>query len=266
MAKDKKALTLKNLNKSNVWDMQENDVFRILDMADKDIDLKDNIHSYLETIRSAFEIEEIKIDNPIVIKKYEDRGFSVGLARISRNQKTKVGIKKRQITRITDITTDNIQHIATTKLLEVIDKNFGGGWDSLKEETKNIITRAFDISTTTLPIDRLHNPGGMYDTKVNDGYEVLEIKKGTWVEAIFAKKKPQIEVPATKKNNNLLELDDKQDGETSENNENFTEGNDSDYRYDDNQYEEESYHTTFEAPSEEDLDLEADSVTEEDYE
>ena len=40
--KKEKALTLKTLNKSNVWDIQENDVFRLWEMAERDSDLKDN--------------------------------------------------------------------------------------------------------------------------------------------------------------------------------------------------------------------------------
>ena len=39
--KDKKAITLKTLNKSNIWDLQENDVFRLLEAAEKDTDAKD---------------------------------------------------------------------------------------------------------------------------------------------------------------------------------------------------------------------------------
>jgi hypothetical protein len=31
----------------------------------------------------------------------------------------------------------------------------------------------------------------MYDKKVEDGFEVLEVAKGGWVEAIFAKLKPE---------------------------------------------------------------------------
>ena len=31
---DKKSLTLKTLNKSNVWDVQENDIFRLLEAAE----------------------------------------------------------------------------------------------------------------------------------------------------------------------------------------------------------------------------------------
>ena len=42
MKQEKKALTLKTLSKSNVWSIQENDVFRMWEAAEKDADLKDN--------------------------------------------------------------------------------------------------------------------------------------------------------------------------------------------------------------------------------
>jgi hypothetical protein len=38
----------------------------------------------------------------------------------------------------------------------------------------------------------------MYEKKMNDGFEVLEVPKGTWVEAIFAKIKPEAEKPRMK--------------------------------------------------------------------
>ena len=101
------------------------------------------------------------------------------------------GIKKRPISRVTDLTYENIRHITAAQLLEVIDRNFGGGWDSLSQSVQDVIQSGFDISTTTLPKDRLHKKGGMYEKKVEDGYEVLEVAKGGWVEAIFAKLKPE---------------------------------------------------------------------------
>ena len=39
MATDKKLITLKTLNKSNVWELQENDVFRIWSAGEKDADM-----------------------------------------------------------------------------------------------------------------------------------------------------------------------------------------------------------------------------------
>lgn len=70
--KQQKALTLKTLTKSNVWEVEENDIFRMWETAEKESDFKDNRNHYIDVIRSAFEIEEIKIDKPEVIKKYED--------------------------------------------------------------------------------------------------------------------------------------------------------------------------------------------------
>lgn len=191
--KQQKALTLKTLTKSNVWEVEENDIFRMWETAEKESDFRDNRNHYIDVIRSAFEIEEIKIDKPEVIKKYEARDFKVGNIHFDDNENKKWGIKKRAINRITDLTYENIHHISAAKLMEVLDRNFGGGWDSLSQSVQDIIEAGFDISTTTLPKDRLHKPGGMYEKKVNDGYDVLEIPKGLWVEAIFAKAKPKVE-------------------------------------------------------------------------
>lgn len=196
--KQQKALTLKTLTKSNVWEVQENDILRMWETVEKDADFKDNRRHFVDVIRSAFEIEEIKIDKPVVIQKYEDRGFTIASLHITDNDSGKYGIKKRPIMRVTDLTYENIRHISAAKLIEVLDRNFGGGWDSLSQSIQDIIESGFDISTTTLPKDRLHKPGGMYEKKVNDGFEVLEITKGAWVEAIFAKEKPEVEKPVAK--------------------------------------------------------------------
>ena len=264
MKSEKKAMTLKTLNKSNVWDLQENDIFRMWEVAEKDSDLKDNLRHYLDIIRSAFDLEEVKVDRPEVIKKYEARGFKVGQLRIDDN-KNKWGIKKRPILRVTDLSYENIRHISASKLIEVLDRNFGGGWDSLSQSIQDIIESGFDISTTTLPKDRLRKPGGMYEKKVNDGFEVLEIPKGLWVEAIFAKAKPIKEKPKTKFDD-LEELDKK---DLQDETEDLPEENEYDEEEDDDEYDEEklteeSYRTTYETEPE-DLSLEAAEMAD-DYE
>ncbi|MBR5654516.1 MAG: hypothetical protein IKX22_10610 [Prevotella sp.] len=264
MKSEKKAMTLKTLNKSNVWDLQENDIFRMWEVAEKDSDLKDNLRHYLDIIRSAFDLEEVKVDRPEVIKKYEARGFKVGQLRIDDN-KNKWGIKKRPILRVTDLSYENIRHISASKLIEVLDRNFGGGWDSLSQSIQDIIESGFDISTTTLPKDRLRKPGGMYEKKVKDGFEVLEIPKGLWVEAIFAKAKPIKEKPKTKFDD-LEELDKK---DLQDETEDLPEENEYDEEEDDDEYDEEklteeSYRTTYETEPE-DLSLEAAEMAD-DYE
>ena len=192
MAKEttSKVLNLKTLNKSTVWDVQENDIFRMLESGDKDVEVKDNLRHYADIIRSAFTIEEIKDDKQIR-EKFAKLGYKVGAIKLGEDSKVIWAIKKRPIVRVTDLTYENIRHITAAKLIEVLERNFGGGWDSLTQSIQDIIESGFDISTTTLPKDRLHKKGGMYEKKVADGFEVLEIEKGTWVEAIFAKLKPE---------------------------------------------------------------------------
>ena len=260
--KQQNALTLKTLTKSSVWDIQENDVFRMWEAAEKDADLKENIRHYLDILRSAFEMEEVKVDRPEVIKKYEQRGFKVGILKIEEGGKQKWAVKKRPIMRVTDLTYENIRHISAPKLLEVIDRNFGGGWDSLSQSIKDIIESGFDISTTTLPQNRLHNPGGMYEKKTADGFEVLEIAKGLWVEAIFAKAKPVTEKPRSRYNEEeAIDLsDDEEIDDLIEDSDDYDDDDD----FDEDKLTEESYRTTFETDPE-DLTLEAEDVSDEDY-
>ena len=263
---DKKSLTLKTLNKSNVWDMQENDIFRMIEAAEKDADIKENIRHYIDIIKSAFELEEIKIDRPEIIKKYEARGFKVGTMRAADGQDAKVGIKKKPIMRVTDLTYENIRHISADKLMEVIDRNFGGGWDSLSQSIQDIIQSGFDISTTTLPKDRLHKPGGMYEKKVADGFSVLEIPKGAWIEAIFAKLKPETEKPRLKfeqDEKDKFDEEDNEDEDLPEVEDKFDDQDDDD-TFDEDKLTEESYRTTIEETPE-DLELADDDVADDEY-
>ena len=263
--RQQKVLTLKTLNKSNVWDIQENDVFRMWEAAEKEADLKDNARHYVDIIRSAFEIEEVKVDRPEVIAKYEERGFKVGFVKIDDNTKVKWAIKKRPILRVTDLTYENIHHISASKLLEVIERNFGGGWDSLSQSIQDIIERGFDISTTTLPKDRLHKPGGMYEKKINDGYEVLEIEKGTWVEAIFAKERPEL-YHAKMKYESTEQLPEESPVSREDEEEDvvvddhYNDPEEEDDTFDEDKLTEESYRTTYDEDPES-LDLEASEMS-----
>ena len=150
---DTNVVSLKTLTKSSVWDVQENDVVRMLDSGIKDADIRENLRHYIDLIRSAFEILDIKEDVNTVKKAYEKKGYKVFTLKIE-DKKLSWGIKKKPILRVTDLTYENIRHISANKLLEVIERNFGGGWDSLAQSVQDIILSGFDISTTTLPKDR----------------------------------------------------------------------------------------------------------------
>lgn len=258
-----KCLTVKALNKSNVWDIQENDIFRMLGAAVKDADFEDNFHRYTDIIKTAFDIEEVKIVKPVVIGKYEARGFKVGDVKLSESRQVKWAVKKRPIMRVNDLTYENIHHITAAHLMEVIERNFGGGWDSLPQSIQDIITSGFDISTTTLPKEKLHKAGGMYEKKIDDGFKVLEIPKGTWVEAIFAKEKPKVE--KMKLNIDKPDFDDEDGDESLDANVEYDTADDEEDGFDDEKLTEESYRTTFET-SPDDLSLENADMTDEEEE
>lgn len=258
----KKSVSLKALTKSSVWDLQENDVFRMLDAAYKDVELRDNIRRYVDIIKTAFEMEEVAIDKPEVVKKYQARGFKVSTVKTGDNAKTKYAVKKRPIMRVTDLTYENIRHISATKLMEVIDRNFGGGWESLSQSIRDIIESGFEISTTTVPKDRLHKKGGLCEKKLADGFEVLEIEKGLWVEAIFAKAKPIVEKPRLKFDE---DEESNEDGEDVVDKIDEYDEEEEDDDFDEDKLTEESYRTTFEE-NPEDLSLDAEEVSEEDEE
>ena len=268
--KQEKNITLKTLSKSSVWDIQENDVFRLWEAAEKDNDLKDNQRRYLDIIRSAFEVEQVKVDRSEVIDKLTDRGFKIGTLRID-DKNEKFAIKKRPIMRVTDLTYENIGHVTATKLIEVLERNFGGGWDSLSQSIKDIIESGFDISTTTLPKDRLKKPGGLYEKKLADDYEVLIVPKGTWVEAIFAKEKPKQEKIRMRcldedemDRKDLPDPDEEDDDDAPEIEDHYNDPDEDDDAFDDDKLTEESYRTTFEDPENLGLD-DAEDVADDDY-
>jgi hypothetical protein len=229
--------------------------------------MTENINRYITILRSAFEIEEVKVDRPEIIRKYEARGMCVGLLRVDETNKVKYAIKKRPILRVTDLTYENIRHISAAKLLEVIERNFGGGWDSLSQSIKDIIESGFDISTTTLPKDRLHKPGGLYEKKLEDGFDVLEIPKGLWTEAIFAKEKPEmVKVKMRYDEDGVhFEDDDADSDEDVDIKDDYYKADEDDDAFDDDKLTEESYRTTYDADPDE-LSLEAEDVgDDEDY-
>ena len=255
-----KALSLKTITKSSVWDVQENDIFRMLEAAEKDPELKDNLRHFADIIRSAFMIEELKDDNKQIQEKYTKQGFKIGTIKLGEDNKVMWALKKRPILRVTDLTYENIRHISAEKLVEVLDRNFGGGWDSLSQSIQDIIESGFDISTTTLPKDRLHKKGGMYEKKIEDGYSVLEVAKGTWVEAIFAKVKPETFKPRMKFDEHDEELDEDDEDADVEIVDDYNKPDEDDVELEDpndDDINEDNYRTTFAIDPEGDEDAES---------
>ena len=180
-----------DLNSNNVWDLNEEQIARLWEKEIAEEGFASSEEKLLNTIRLSFEVVHYNPNDEREVKKYEKSKDWVTFPR-SDVRKGCVAIRRKYIKRITDLSYENVKHITAAMLLELIDRNFGGGWDSIPLSIKDIIESAFDISTTQLPTSRIHAKGGTLEKKVAQGYEVLEVEKGTWTEAIFAKKKEPV--------------------------------------------------------------------------
>jgi len=181
-----------DLNANNIWTVGPAEIAELWEQEAQEESFPPCEEKLLNTIRLAYEVVHFDNGNEREAAKYQNDEWTT-FARTDL-RKGCVAIRKRNISRLTDLSYENIRHVTTATLLELINRNFGGGWDSIPLSVKDIIESAFEISTTTLPATRIHAPGGTLERKIADGFEVLEVEKGTWVEAIFAKKK----APTTK--------------------------------------------------------------------
>ena len=206
--------SIMDLNTTNVWQQDERDIQRAWEDEQDEASFLLAEDKLLNTIRLCFEVVHYNPEDPRDKAKFENGEWAT--FQHCRKEKGWVAIRKKHITRLNDLSYENVSHITAATLLELIDMNFGGGWDSISLSIKDIIQSAFEISTTTLPEKRMHMVGGTLDKKVEAGFEVLEIQKGTWIEAIFAKKKePAIKLHATDNiyddDGNIIQNDDDDD-------------------------------------------------------
>ena len=176
-----------DLNSTNVWKLTEQDIQKAWNDEKNEGSFATSEDKLLNIIRLSFDVVHYNPSDPREKAKYENGEWAT--FQHCNEKKGWVAVRKKYITRLTDLSYENIRHITAATLLELIDRNFGGGWDSIALSLKDIILSGFDISTTTLPASRIHASGGTLERKVAQGFEVLEIAKGTWIEAIFAKKK-----------------------------------------------------------------------------
>lgn len=179
-----------DLNSNNVWNVTAYELAQLWEADKLEEDFCNSEDKLLNIMRLSFEVVHYNADDSRDKLKYENGEWAI-FSHVD-PKRGFVAIRKKEIKRITDLSYENIQHISAALLLELIDRNFGGGWDSIQLSLKDVIESGFEVSTTTLPTNRLHAPGGTYDRKVKAGFEVLEVPKGNWTEAIFAKKKDPV--------------------------------------------------------------------------
>lgn len=179
-----------DLNSNNIWSMNEFVIAELWETEKSEENFTSSEEKLLNTIRLAFEVIHFNPEDPREAAKYQNGNWA--LFTHCNPGRGVIAIRRKVISRLTDLSYENVKHVTAATLLELIDRNFGGGWDSISLQLRDIIESGFEITTTQLPASRIHAPGGTLEKKVKQGFEVLEIQKGTWVEAIFAKKKDPV--------------------------------------------------------------------------
>lgn len=185
-------MTLDDLTKGNIWTISSAELSQMIIEARKDEDFADYETHYMNIIRTVFDVQYLNRDDESMVKKLEAQKFEV-FSMQNAGDNNAVAIRKHAIKKVTDLTLENVQHLEPYEVLQLIKDNMGTGWKGLPLAVQDIIESAFFIDTSTLPERAMHRAGGIIERRKDDGYEVLEIERGRWIEAIFAKAKPKVE-------------------------------------------------------------------------
>lgn len=187
--KRKTKMSLGDLNKSNVWTVTPAELSQMIIDAKKKRDEYAEVEKHFKNIvKPVFDIQYLRRDDTNSVNKFESLGFSV-FSTPDENGNNAIAIRKHPIKKITDLTLENIQHLEAWEVLELIKNNMGTGWKGLPLAIQDIIEQAFFVDCTVMPEKTMHKAGGIIDRRKEDGYEVLEMVRGTWIEGVFMKPK-----------------------------------------------------------------------------
>lgn len=205
--KQKTKLSLDDLNKSNVWTITPSELSQmIIDAKKKRDEFAENEKHYMNIVKSVFDIQYLKREEINKMGQLENMGYDV-YSTPDENGNNAIAIRKHPIKKVTDLTLENIQHLEAWEVLDLISHNMGTGWKGLPLAIQDVIESAFFVDCTIMPAKTMRKEGGIIDRRKDDGYEVLEIERGTWIEGIFMKPKPKVE-----KVHIDYSIDDEEDG------------------------------------------------------
>ena len=205
--KQKTKLSLDDLDKSNIWTVTPSELSQmIINARKKKEDFSENERHYMNIVKTVFDLQYLKRDDVDKVNQLEKMGYEV-YSTPDADGNNAVAIRKQPIKKVTDLTLENIQHLEAWEVLELIAHNMGTGWKGLPLAIQDIIESAFFVDCTIMPEMTMRKEGGIIDRRKDDGYEVLEIERGTWIEGIFMKPKPKVE-----KVHIDYSIDDEEDG------------------------------------------------------
>ena len=135
--------SVQDLNSSNIWSLSAEQIGAMWEKEREEEDFSIVEEKLLNVIRLAFEVVHFNEEDEREVAKYNNLNW----VRFHHCKEGKgcVAIRRKTITRVTDLSYENVKHISAPVLLDLIDKNFGGGWDSISLALKDIIESGFDI-------------------------------------------------------------------------------------------------------------------------
>ena len=182
------------LTKGNVWASNVDEIYNMLIEGRRTEHWAENRVHYMNIIKPVFDVQFFDNSDKQMQASLEESGYKVFPYPKSHDDKHNcIAIRKHQIKKITDLTMENILHLSAAEVMKLIDENMGTGWKGLPLAIQDIIETAFYVDCSVLPEMAMHRVGGLIDKRKADGYEVLEIARGTWIEAVFLKFKPRPE-------------------------------------------------------------------------
>lgn len=219
MSSTSKHIKIEDLNKTNVWTLNEAQLNKMLIDGRKLEGFAEIEQHCMNIIRPVFDIEYLNRDNERRVKDFTKRGFEVFPTQ-NEGENNAVAIRKHRIARVNDLSLENVGHLTAPELLQLIADNMGTGWQGLPLAVQDIIESAFCVDCAVLPAAAIHRKGGIIDRRKAEGYSVLEVERGTWIEGIFAKAKPNVEKPHFSALNTAADEkelpEDDEDGESDE--------------------------------------------------
>lgn len=191
---DDDSASISALTKGNVWASNVDEIYNMLIEGRRTEHWAENRVHYMNIIAPVFDVQFFDNADKKLQASLEEAGYKIFLYPKSHDDKrNSIAIRKHQIKKITDLTMENILHLSAAEVLRLIDENMGTGWKGLPLALQDIIETAFYVDCSVLPEVAMHRVGGLIDKRRADGYEVLEIARGTWIEAVFLKFKPRQE-------------------------------------------------------------------------
>ena len=187
-----KHLKIDELTKGNIWTITETELNQMLIEGKKHEGWAENETHYMNIIRPVFDIVYLDRKDDAQVRRLENEHYDI-FSTPNEGDFNAIAIRKHKINKITDLTLENIAHLLPEEVLALIERNLGTGWKGLSLAIQDIIESAFFVDCAELPEYAMHRAGGLIDRRKEDGYSVLEIPRGNWIEGIFLKPKPKVE-------------------------------------------------------------------------